>query len=117
MRSTCPHRRPSPDRAERHERVTGAPAPGTATLVPPTRGELTMSEELIQELQSLRDEVARLREQVEPRGDHGVSRRHLLRAAPVFALGGALAAVASASPAAAAVGDPVLQGKPNHFGL
>jgi hypothetical protein len=74
-----------------------------------------MDDVLAQELATLRAEVARLRARVEP-AEEGLSRRHLLRAAPAVALGGALAAIAGATPASAAVGDAVLQGEDNHYG-
>jgi hypothetical protein len=74
-----------------------------------------MDDGQVEELASLRAEVARLRARVEA-PKQGMSRRHLLRAAPAVALGGALAAVAGASPASAADGDPVLQGEDNHYG-
>jgi hypothetical protein len=45
-----------------------------------------------------------------------VSRRSLLRAAPIAALGGVVAMAAGATPAEAAVGGAVLQGEPNTFG-
>jgi hypothetical protein len=73
-------------------------------------------EELQRELDALRHEVRLLREQsAEPATDDGpriLSRRNLLRAAPLVAVGTAVAAM-SASPAAAAVGDPVVIGHSN----
>jgi hypothetical protein len=77
-------------------------------------------EELQAEVKALRDQLNRMCERVVP-ADQGasasrvLSRRNLLRAAPVVAAGGAIAAL-SASPAAAGVGDPVLLGKVNHAG-
>jgi hypothetical protein len=76
------------------------------------------NEELQQQLDAMREEVRQLRERLlpapapaeEPRGV--ITRRNLLRAAPIAAIGGAVAAM-SASPAAAAVGNPVLLGKSN----
>jgi hypothetical protein len=79
---------------------------------------MTSIEELQAELQSLREEVRRLHVRPEQPVDQSpriMSRRNLLRAAPVVAVGGALAAM-SAGPAAASVGDPVLQGKVNNAG-
>lgn len=85
---------------------------------------MTTNEELQGELQALRDEVARLRHLVgadaaapaaDPAPARLVSRRNLLRAAPVVAAGGVVAAMA-ASPAAAAVGDAVIQGEVNDAG-
>jgi hypothetical protein len=74
-------------------------------------------DELEDELRSLRAELQELKpvqaEAAEAR--RVMSRRNLLRAAPVVAVGGALAAM-SAGPASAAVGDPVLQGKVNNAG-
>ena len=78
-------------------------------------------EELQQELGRLREDMAAMRAQValtptligdahEPR--RVLSRRNLLRAAPIAALGGALATMV-ASPAAAATGDPLLLGESN----
>ena len=77
---------------------------------------MTTYEELQAQLDSLTAEVAALR------GSAGaseaevparvLSRRNLLRAAPIAAIGGAVAAMA-ATPAAAAVGDPVLIGHSN----
>jgi hypothetical protein len=81
-------------------------------------------DELQAQVESLREELTRMREHlartqllpVESRpASQLLSRRNLLRAAPMVAAGGALAAL-SASPAAAAVGDPVLQGKTNNAG-
>ncbi|MDT5049735.1 MAG: hypothetical protein QOG75_5633 [Mycobacterium sp.] len=79
---------------------------------------MTTNEELQQQLDAMREEVRQLREQLlsapapaeESRGV--MTRRNLLRAAPIAAIGGAVAAM-SASPAAAAVGNPVLLGKSN----
>ncbi len=83
---------------------------------------MTTNDELQEELASVREELALLRAAmsglqaqspaVEPRL---LSRRNLLRVAPVAAVGGALAAM-SAGPAAAATGDPVLLGKDNDAG-
>jgi hypothetical protein len=87
---------------------------------------MTTNEELQQQLDTMRHEMAQLRQQLSSavaatdtgeggsgEGEHRVlSRRNLLRAAPIAAIGGAVAAM-SASPAAAAVGGPVLLGKSN----
>jgi hypothetical protein len=78
---------------------------------------MATNEELQDQLDAVREELRQLRQQLstpapteEP---HGVlTRRNLLRAAPVAAIGGAIAAM-SATPAAAAVGNPVLLGKSN----
>ena len=75
-----------------------------------------MSHDVSAELESLRREVAELRTRLDADGSaSGVSRRHLLRAAPAAALGGAIALIAGAAPASAAAGDPVLQGENNGF--
>jgi hypothetical protein len=71
--------------------------------------------EMRAELQQMRVELAAAQvapAQLEPRL---MSRRNLLRAAPVAAVGGAIVAM-SATPAAAATGDPVLLGKANDAG-
>lgn len=80
------------------------------------------NQELRDELQSLRDEVRQLRAHLsaavptaKPTEARLMSRRNLLRAAPVVAAGGAIAAM-SAAPAAAAVGQPLLLGKNNTAG-
>lgn len=73
-----------------------------------------MDDSQMDEVQSLPAEVTLLRAHADERRD-GMSRRHLLRAAPAVALGGALAAVAGASPATASAGDPVLQGDDNTY--
>ena len=80
------------------------------------------NEELQNELAELREEMRQIRAALvahqvptvagEPRL---LSRRNLLRAAPVAAVGGAIAAM-SATPAAAATGDPVLLGQINDAG-
>lgn len=79
------------------------------------------NEELQRELVELREEMRQMRAALaasqaptasEPRL---LSRRNLLRAAPVAAVGGAIAAM-SATPAAAATGDPVLLGQVNDAG-
>jgi hypothetical protein len=79
------------------------------------------NDELQRELAELRDEMRQLRAALaasqapattEPRM---LSRRNLLRAAPVAAMGGAIAAM-SATPAAAATGDAVLLGTSNDAG-
>ncbi len=76
-------------------------------------------EELQSELETLRSELRQLRDQVvsapveEPRGV--LSRRNLLKVAPVAAIGTALVAL-SAGPAAAAAGNPLLLGKSNSAG-
>ena len=75
------------------------------------------NEELLGQLEALRAEVDRLRQAVNGTPAEGtptrvLSRRNLLRAAPIAAIGGAVAAMA-ATPAAAAVGDPVLIGHAN----
>jgi hypothetical protein len=79
-------------------------------------------DELAQELQRLRDEVrglqARMQTQTaaDPSSSNRVlSRRNLLRAAPIAAIGGAVVAM-SAAPAAATVGAPLLLGKDNDAG-
>jgi hypothetical protein len=78
-------------------------------------------EELQQELQRLQDEVRGLSARIESEaarpsaGGRFVSRRNLLRAAPIAAIGGAVAAM-SASPAAATPGQPVLLGQDNDAG-
>ncbi len=75
-------------------------------------------DELAQELRRLRDEVRVLRDQVEPPAAPQrkvLSRRNLLRAAPIAAIGGAVTAM-SASPAAAAPPPPVLLGRDNDAG-
>jgi hypothetical protein len=82
---------------------------------------MATNEELQQQLDAMREEVRQLREQLltaaapadEPRGV--ITRRNLLRAAPIAAIGGAVAAM-SASPAAAATGDPVVLGHANDAG-
>lgn len=80
------------------------------------------NQELQDELQALRDEVRQLRGQLAgpaptatPDAPRLLTRRNLLRAAPVVAAGGALAAM-SAAPAAAAVGQPLLLGEDNQAG-
>jgi hypothetical protein len=89
--------------------------------VSPSEKELPVSsvEELQAELAELRAEMRQLRATVghvqgslEPKV---LSRRSLLRAAPVVALGSGLAAM-STTPAAATVGQPVLLGKVNDAG-
>jgi hypothetical protein len=84
---------------------------------------MATNEELHGELADLREELRQLRAalastQTAPEAVEGklLSRRNLLRAAPVAAVGGAIAAM-SASPAAAATGDPVLLGKSNDAGV
>jgi hypothetical protein len=82
---------------------------------------MATTEELQAQLDAMREEMRLLREQLLPApaaqdGPRGVlSRRNLLRAAPVAAVGGALAAL-SASPATAAAGNPVLLGRANDSG-
>src|SRR3954468_4199955 len=88
---------------------------GLRQAAPATKGVTSMDDVLAHELATLRAEVARLRARVEP-AEEGLSRRRLLRAAPAVALGGALAAIAGATPASAAVGDAVRQGEDNHYG-
>ena len=75
-------------------------------------------DELAQELQRLQDEVRVLRAQVspEPQAERRVlTRRNLLRAAPIAAIGGAVTAM-SAAPAAADPPPPVLLGEDNDAG-
>ncbi|MDX6229679.1 MAG: hypothetical protein QOI76_3069 [Frankiales bacterium] len=82
---------------------------------------MATNEGLQQQLDAVREEVRQLREQLlagvtsaeEPRGV--LTRRNLLRAAPIAAIGGAMAAM-SASPVAAAAGDPVVLGHANDAG-
>ena len=81
------------------------------------------NDELQDELAELREEMRQLRATFAanqaPKGEAEprlLSRRNLLRAAPVAAVGGAIAAM-SATPAAAATGDPVLLGKTNDAGV
>jgi hypothetical protein len=79
-------------------------------------------EELQQELQKLQDEVRVLSARIETEAAEPsasgrfVSRRNLLRAAPIAAIGGAVAAM-TASPAAATAGQPVLLGRDNDAGF
>jgi hypothetical protein len=77
---------------------------------------MATNEELQEQLDLLRQEVQRLRADVAPAAEDQssrvLSRRNLLRAAPLVAVGSAVAAM-SASPAAAAVGDPVVIGHSN----
>jgi hypothetical protein len=76
---------------------------------------MATNEELQQQLDEMRTEMAALRRRLQqPAGEAPrlLSRRNLLRAAPVAAVGGAVAAL-SASPAAAATGQPLLLGKFN----
>lgn len=75
-------------------------------------------DELTQQLQRLQDEVRVLRAQVAPPAPaepRVLSRRNLLRAAPIAAIGGAVTAM-SATPAAAAPPPAVLLGKDNDAG-
>ncbi|BEP15279.1 hypothetical protein acdb102_35900 [Acidothermaceae bacterium B102] len=74
-------------------------------------------DELAAELQRLQDEVRVLRAEVAtpPAERKVLSRRNLLRAAPIAAIGGAMTAMA-ASPAAAAPPPPVLLGRDNDSG-
>jgi hypothetical protein len=80
---------------------------------------MSSNEELQQQLDVLREEIRQLRQRLATAPALGedrprvLTRRNLLRTAPVVALGGALAAMAAA-PAAAATGGPLLLGKPNH---
>lgn len=81
---------------------------------------MATNEELQAQLDAIREDMRRLQEQLAPASDGGrprtgLSRRTLLRAAPVAAVGGALAAM-SASPAAATAGNPVLLGRANDSG-
>jgi hypothetical protein len=76
---------------------------------------MATNEELQQQLDEMRTEMAQLRRQLrqpEAEGPRLLSRRNLLRAAPVAAVGGAVAALA-ASPAAATTGQPLLLGQYN----
>lgn len=79
---------------------------------------MTTYEDLQAQLDSLTAEVAALRSSAGATAAQAevparvLSRRNLLRAAPIAAIGGAVAAMA-ATPAAAAVGDPVLIGHSN----
>ena len=78
---------------------------------------MTSNEELQQQLDALRAEMHQLRAQLAAPAPaeapyRVLTRRNLLRTAPVVALGGALAAMAT-TPAAAATGGPLLLGKPN----
>lgn len=82
---------------------------------------MATNEDLQQELDTLRRELRQLRGRIErlpePQAEPGrtLSRRNLLRVAPIAAVGSAMA-VMSAGPAAAAEGDPVLQAKQNDAG-
>jgi hypothetical protein len=81
---------------------------------------LSVNDELRQELDVLRAELTALRAQFTPIDASGhriraLSRRNLLRAAPVAALSAGIAALAAA-PATASSGQPVLQGKVNNDG-
>jgi hypothetical protein len=77
---------------------------------------MATNEELQQQLDALREEVRRLHGQPgAPDGAGTLSRRALLRAAPVAAVGGVVATLVS-QPAAAATGDPVLLGRTNNAG-
>ncbi|BEP15845.1 hypothetical protein acdb102_41560 [Acidothermaceae bacterium B102] len=71
-------------------------------------------DELHQQLEALRAELQEMRSTLAPAAPRTsvLSRRTLLRAAPVAAVGTAIAAL-SAGPAAAAVGNPVLLGENN----
>ncbi|MDT5049734.1 MAG: hypothetical protein QOG75_5632 [Mycobacterium sp.] len=78
---------------------------------------MASNEELQQQLDTMRAEMAELRQQIEgrpepPEPPRLLSRRNLLRAAPVAAAGGVIAAM-SASPAAATTGQPLLLGQYN----
>ncbi|MDX6206651.1 MAG: hypothetical protein QOF39_2708 [Frankiales bacterium] len=80
---------------------------------------MATNEELQQQLDAVREEMRQLRAQLRGSAPAGtarvLTRRNLLRAAPVAALGGALTAMA-ASPAAAATGQPLLLGRDNTAG-
>src|SRR4051794_35367180 len=100
--------------------VKGAAAPSVGA-------PMATNEQLQAQLDALHEEMRELRAQLAGAGTRTesaaepaglMSRRHLLRAAPVVALGGAVAALvaAPATPAAAATGDPLLLGENNHAG-
>jgi hypothetical protein len=81
---------------------------------------MATNEELQEQLDSLREEMRLLRAELRPddsaeaEAPRGLmSRRNLLRAAPIAAIGGAIAAM-SATPAAAATGGPFVLGQGNH---
>lgn len=83
-------------------------------------GGVATNDELQEQLNALQEEVQLLRSQVgstEPESEDRprtlLSRRNLLRAAPIAALGGAVAAM-SATPADAATGQPLVLGQNNH---
>ncbi|BEP16189.1 hypothetical protein acdb102_45000 [Acidothermaceae bacterium B102] len=78
---------------------------------------MASNDELQEQLDALREEMRLLRSHVQPEPEGPrravLTRRNLLRAAPIAAIGGVVTAM-SATPAAAATGQPLVLGQSNH---